>query len=131
MSAGSKQDQLLIFDLDGTIIDSKRDLADSVNAMLTWMGRTPLSTWSGFVTAIPDWDVAADLPRIACPTLVITTEGSALGSVESMRAWQKKIPSSTLLALPGDSFHVAATDPDRCAAETLAFIRRSGLQGTS
>ena len=34
---------LLIFDLDGTIIDSKRDLADSVNAMLTWMGRAPLS----------------------------------------------------------------------------------------
>jgi 3-oxoadipate enol-lactonase len=95
------------------------------------MGRTPLSTWSGFVTAIPDWDVAADLPRIACPTLVITTEGSALGSVESMRAWQKKIPSSTLLALPGDSFHVAATDPDRCAAETLAFIRRSGSRGAS
>jgi len=43
LNVGSKQDQLLIFDLDGTIIDSKRDLADSVNAMLTWMGRAPLS----------------------------------------------------------------------------------------
>jgi phosphoglycolate phosphatase len=43
LSSRSRQDQLLIFDLDGTIIDSKRDLADSVNAMLTWMGRAPLS----------------------------------------------------------------------------------------
>jgi phosphoglycolate phosphatase len=33
---------LLIFDLDGTLIDSKRDLADSVNAMRTWMGLHPI-----------------------------------------------------------------------------------------
>lgn len=33
---------LLIFDLDGTLIDSSRDLADSVNAMRTWMGFPPL-----------------------------------------------------------------------------------------
>jgi phosphoglycolate phosphatase len=34
--------RVLIFDLDGTLIDSKLDLALSVNAMLEYMGRAPL-----------------------------------------------------------------------------------------
>lgn len=86
------------------------------------MGRTAQSTALGFVGTIPSWDVAADLVKIKCPTLVITTEGSALGSVDEMRAWQQKIAGSTLLALPGDSFHVAATDSDRCAQAVREFI---------
>ncbi|HUJ31719.1 MAG TPA: HAD-IA family hydrolase [Candidatus Acidoferrum sp.] len=43
--------RVLIFDLDGTLIDSKLDLALSINAMLVHMGRAPLSheTIYGFV----------------------------------------------------------------------------------
>jgi phosphoglycolate phosphatase len=33
---------LLIFDLDGTLLDSKEDLVNSVNAMLAWKHRDPL-----------------------------------------------------------------------------------------
>jgi pimeloyl-ACP methyl ester carboxylesterase len=91
------------------------------------MGRTPLSTALGFVATIPGWDVAEDLPRIECPTLVITTEGSALGSIDEMKTWQQKIPCSTLLALPGDSFHAAATDPDRCAEAVLQFVSENAV----
>src|ERR1700722_13801059 len=35
--------RVLIFDLDGTLIDSKLDLAHSVNAMLEHLGREPLA----------------------------------------------------------------------------------------
>jgi 3-oxoadipate enol-lactonase len=94
------------------------------------MGRTAKSTALGFVGGIPNWDVADDLPRIQCPTLVITTEGSALGSVDEMRAWQTRIKGSTLLALPGDSFHVAATDADRCAQAVRDFILRTSPAAT-
>jgi 3-oxoadipate enol-lactonase len=88
------------------------------------MGRTAVSTQLGFVANIPKSDIESDLPRIVCPTLVITNDDSALGSVEQTRAWQQKIPHSTLLTLAGDSFHVAATEPDRCARATLDFILR-------
>ena len=86
------------------------------------MGKTAASTMVGFGETIPYTDITDDLPRIKCPTLVMTTEASALGSVESTREWQKLIPNSELRVIPGDSYHVAATDADRCAEETLQFI---------
>ena len=55
---------------------------------------------------------------------MITTEGSGLASVEETRAWQQTISDSELLVLPGDSFHVAATDAERCALATFDFIGR-------
>jgi len=42
VSSDWKQVRLLVFDLDGTLVDSKQDLALSVNAMRREMGLTPL-----------------------------------------------------------------------------------------
>ena len=42
-----------------------------------------------------------------------------------MRKWQETIPNSRLLVLPGDSYHVAASDADTCARETLKFMLES------
>jgi 3-oxoadipate enol-lactonase len=91
-----------------------------------FMGRTAVSTQLGFMGTIACADIRADLPRIRCPTLVITTEQSGLGSVEETRAWQRQIPDSELLVLPGDSYHVAATHAERAADATLDFIARRG-----
>jgi phosphoglycolate phosphatase len=38
----SESIRLIVFDLDGTLIDSRKDLAQSINAMLTQMNRQPL-----------------------------------------------------------------------------------------
>ena len=100
--------------------------AEGVEWWIKFMGRTPVSTIVGFNAAINYSDIRADLPKIACPTLVITTDESGLASVEETRAWQQTIKNSELLVVPGNSFHVAASDAERCARATLDFIDRHG-----
>ncbi|RPI44982.1 MAG: alpha/beta hydrolase [Betaproteobacteria bacterium] len=87
-----------------------------------FMARTPLSTEIGFNERINYSDIRADIPRIRCPTLVITTEGSGLASVEETREWQRQIAGSRLLVLPGNSYHVAASHPEVCARAVCDFI---------
>ena len=98
---------------------------EAVEYWLHFMSRAPVSTLIGF-QPINYADISEYIPQIKCPTLVITTEGSGLASIEENRAWQERIPNSRLLVLPGDSYHVALTDPDRCAKATLEFIEQSG-----
>lgn len=66
--------RVFIFDLDGTLIDSKRDLILSVNAMLREMGRTDLreETISGYIGA-------------GAPVLIARALGSAAGEEEKKR----------------------------------------------
>jgi len=99
--------------------------ADGVEWWTNLMARTAASTQIGFISTIASADIRADVKRITCPTLVITTEGGSLASVEETRSWQKEIPGSELLVLPGDSYHVAASAPEQCARATLDFIARN------
>lgn len=99
---------------------------EGVEWWIRFMGQTAVSTQIGFMRTIACADIRADVPKIRCPTLVITTEGSGLASVAETRRWQEQIPNSKLLVLPGDSYHVAATHAERCAAETLDFISKEG-----
>jgi 3-oxoadipate enol-lactonase len=100
--------------------------ADGVEWWIKFMGRTAVSTQIGFMGTIACADIRADLPRITCPTLVITTDGSGLASVDETRVWQQQISNSSLLVLPGNSYHVAASHAERCAQATLDFIARNG-----
>ena len=88
------------------------------------MGATDMESQIGFMSHIETADIRADLPNIRCPSLVITSEGSGVASVEETRAWQRQIAGSELVVVPGSSYHVAASDPDLCVCETLAFIER-------
>jgi pimeloyl-ACP methyl ester carboxylesterase len=99
--------------------------AEGVEWWIKFMGRTAVSTQIGFMKTIACADIRADLPKIRCPTFVITTDGSGLASVDETRAWQQQIPNSSLLVLPGNSYHVAASHAERCATATLDFIDRN------
>ena len=100
--------------------------AEGVEWWTQFMGSTALSTQLGFMATIAAADITEYIPRIACPTLVITTEKSALGTVEETAAWQRLIPDSELVVLPGNSYHVAATHADQAADAVLGFLAKRG-----
>lgn len=101
------------------------------------MEKTPASTQAGFMDFLPAIDIRPLLPKILCPTLVVTTGDPSnpaqnITGLEATRAWQQTIPGSELLVIPDDSFHIAATAPDTAARATLAFIdRQQQKQGES
>lgn len=99
---------------------------EGVEWWIKYMGRTSIETQIGWFYTIACVDITADVPRIKCPTLVITTAESGLASVEQTRDWQQQIKNSQLLVLPGNSYHAAVTDADACAQATLDFIIKSG-----
>src|ERR1051325_1694686 len=85
-----------------------------------------VTTHLGFMPTIACADIRADLPKIACPTLAVTTEESGLASVDETRACQTQIADSELVVLQGNSYHVAATHAAQAASATLDFLARRG-----
>jgi 3-oxoadipate enol-lactonase len=62
------------------------------------------------------------LPKITARTLIITSDRSALQSVDTVLRYQSKIPNSRLLVLTSDAYHVAVANADECVTNVLAFI---------
>lgn len=94
-------------------------------AALAWwvdlMSATPASTVIGFMPFVKTLDVTGDLGRLACPVLVIASD-SARRPIAETEAWQRRIPRSALLRVPGDSYHAAVSHADFCAGAVARFL---------
>lgn len=97
--------------------------ADQKQWWIDLTAATAVSTAVGFLGVAPQIDVTGDLPKLACPCLVISTDSKRhpLAEVES---WRPKIPRSEIVVVPGEAYHAAASAPDFCAEAMLKFIRR-------
>lgn len=95
--------------------------------MLEWwsdlMGKTHLSTLTGFSDAVGAFDVREDLKKIACPVLVITSDSPRHPLAEA-EAWRKNLRKSEIVAIPGEGYHASAVHPDLCAKSVLDFVKR-------
>ncbi len=78
-----------------------------------------------------DMELEDQLPRITAPTLIVTTQESGLQSVEAVERYAKRIPVSQVIVLPGDSYHIAAVEPDLCAQHALRFMRSVSVGGAT
>jgi 3-oxoadipate enol-lactonase len=89
----------------------------------TLMGSTRPQTRIGIAKVEAGLNMESVLPRIAAPTLVITSDRSALQSVETVLHYQQKIPNSRLLVLASDGYHLAVIKPDECVSSVVSFIK--------
>ena len=115
-------------DLSAWAGDSQRSrLGSSVSdAQIDWwtdyMGGAQVKGVEGLGIIMRNLDNFDSLSQIQAPTLVITTEGSALGTVDAVHEWSAQIENAQLVVLPGDSYHIAAAEPDKCAELVMGFL---------
>jgi pimeloyl-ACP methyl ester carboxylesterase len=88
------------------------------------MARSDAAVCAAVLRAAGGMDLGDALADVRAPTFVLAAEASAVQSIEATRAWQRQIAGSRLRVLDGDSPHLAAVAPDRCARLVSAFIAR-------
>ena len=85
-------------------------------------GRSPRSTLIGYLRWVHGLDLRDEVKKVRCPTLIITTTGSGLRTVEGVKAWQTQIVGSQLVVLESDAWHAAGALPDECAKLAADFL---------
>jgi 3-oxoadipate enol-lactonase len=98
-------------------------------AQIDWwtdfMGEANPRAAHGASSARIDMELDERLSRITAPTLIVTTQESGLQSVEAVERYAKRFPNARVIVLPGDSFHIAAVEPDLCAQHALRFMQEA------
>ena len=87
-------------------------------------GRSPRSTLIGYMGWVNGLDLREEVKKVRCPSLIITTTGSGLRTVGSVKAWQSQMKNSQLLVLESDAWHAAGALPDECAQAAADFLAR-------
>jgi 3-oxoadipate enol-lactonase len=94
------------------------------------MGKTSARAAYNASASRIDMELENELSRITAPTLIVTTKESGLQSVEAVERYAARIPISRVIVLPGDSYHIAAVEPDICARHALEFMQQTDATQT-
>jgi 3-oxoadipate enol-lactonase len=98
-------------------------------AQLEWwtelMGASNERAAIGSSSALVAMDLDDRLPLIKAPTLIVTTQESGLQAVDAVRQYAARIPDARVIVLEGNSYHIAAVEPDLCAQHALAFMAQA------
>jgi len=79
-----------------------------------------IARFIGLMTTL-DW--SDELHRIVCPTLVVIPGAETVGSTANYDVMRERIPDVKLLSYEGLPHNICDIDPNRCAADVLAFLR--------
>jgi pimeloyl-ACP methyl ester carboxylesterase len=99
---------------------------DADPALVDWFCRQVAANdpaWIGrFVTHMASRDWSADLPRIACPTLILAPGHEPIGAGSTYDAMARAIPGARLVTFEGMPHNIGDAAPERCAQEVLRFL---------
>jgi pimeloyl-ACP methyl ester carboxylesterase len=99
-------------------------------ALVDWFCRqvaTNDPAWIGrFVTHMSTRDWSEDLPRIACPTLIMAPGHEPIGENSTYEQMAHAIPGARLISFDGMPHNIGDAAPERCAKEVLAFLKGLG-----
>jgi 3-oxoadipate enol-lactonase len=87
----------------------------------------PPEFFSGFVSLVDAFrrlDITADLPRIACPTLILVGEDDALKAPHYSRLMLEQIPNAEFLIVPEAGHAVIIEKPDEVNTAILGFLAK-------
>jgi pimeloyl-ACP methyl ester carboxylesterase len=106
--------------VDG-LIGPKASRAARAHA-IACVGQVPVAAFAAAIRLIVTFDGRADLPRIACPTLLLAGEADANAPAAMMEKMAEKIPGAAFRVLPGCGHLANLEDPDAFDAAILAFL---------
>jgi pimeloyl-ACP methyl ester carboxylesterase len=80
-----------------------------------------------FVAHMASRDWTEELPRIACPTLLIAPGDEPIGAHGQYEEMRRLIPRAELLTYEGMPHNLGDAAPERCARDVLAFLERQAV----
>lgn len=104
-----------------------RFTAEASPGLIDWFAdeaaKTPQSVVTTFVPYMASVDLTHLLPHIQAPTLLLAAEDDDITPIEAQHVLKDTLPNARLIVYPVSGHNIAEEFPDRCAADTLAFLR--------
>ena len=84
--------------------------------------RTPVGVLARVVPMMAGIDLAPELPKIKCPTLVVVPGADPIHVVDEYRVLERQIPDCEFIVYEGMPHNITDAVPDRCARELKRFL---------
>ncbi len=108
------------------------DLAKASQAIQDWyvreMDKVPKHVAIAHHLMAAGGDMMTRLAELTLPILILTGENSPLARKDQMEDVQKRLPNAKLVMFEGYGHGINVLAPERCAAETAAFLKRQATQ---
>ena len=109
-------------------IDERIPVKEADPRLIEWVlgeiCRNDLGFLERFIGHWTDTDFMEEVGRIGCPTLIVEPGAHTIGAGSAFAEMQKRIPGSERIVYENGRHNLYDYLPERCVADTLAFLER-------